>query len=581
MERPDIRDAVLHQLRVPRTPSALRASPAAATLRLETLVARNHFLGVDLLAPDGTDIASTSEGALGTRALARLDPHPFASALAGAVAVGLPFQQPEGFGDGRPAATLAAPVRDDAGDVVAVLAFRLDPERGLTEMTQLGRIGETGETYAFDREGRLITESRFDQHLRDIGLIGSGERGILNVALRDPGGNLMDGYQPPLPRSEQPLTRMARAAVAGHSGVDMNGYRDYRGVPVVGAWTWDNDLGFGLATEMNRNEAYAIFGATRAVALSLVGAVLLGTACLVLLLRALAKRLSASVYREETTRSSLEVQFLRAQQAEADLDAAVHARDEFLRNASHELRTPITSLGLLYQRLIRSARSEATLELPPDQVERFVRTSERQFSRLNQLIDNMLDVAREAKGKVALNLEEVDLAELVRQSAQRVQDHFVAARSRLDLELEGPLIGCWDRFRIAQVVCNLLTNAARFGLGHPVRVELRRGPGVACLSVEDHGIGIPQQELGRIFDRFNHAGPLRDASGLGVGLYVARAIVEAHGGTIRAESSVGKGSTFLVDLPISPVPLEDAAPSPCDGGGIASPLIPRAKGARA
>jgi signal transduction histidine kinase len=563
-ERGDVREAVHQQLVLPREPSVLRASPAAATLRLETIVKRHGLLGVDVLAPDGTTIASTTDDAFGTHTLARLDPQPFAAALAGTVALGLPFQEPAAgaFGGYRPALTLAAPVRDDRGAVVAVLALRLDPGRGLTEMTRLGRVGETGETYAFDRQGRLLTESRFDQHLRDIGLIGPGERGILTIAIRDPGGNLVEGYRPPLPRSEQPFTRMAQSAVAGHSGLDLDGYRDYRGVPVVGAWMWDSDLGFGLVTEIDKGEAYALVGAVRDITFVIFGVSALGTLCLAILVNALAKRLAASASREQEARSSLERQRVRLQQAEVDLDAAVRAREDFLRNASHELRTPITSLNLLFQHLLRGARDKDALELPADQVERFLRTSERQFARLNQLVDNLLDIAKEARGRVAMNLEEADLADIVRQAAERVHEQFVAAGSRLVLDLDAPVVGYWDRFRMGHAVTNLLTNAARYGLGNPVRVQLRRGPLTACLSVEDKGIGIRESDLDHVFDRFTRVGPLRQVSGLGVGLHIVRAIVEAHGGTIRVESTVGHGSTFIIELPLSVLDEDEERISP-------------------
>src|SRR5262249_20320183 len=147
-ERRDIRDAVRRQLLVPREPSALLASPAAAELRLDTIVKRYSFLGVDVIAVDGTTIASTSSEVLGARRRTRLDPPPFAAALAGTISRGLPFQEPVSGASGgrRPVLTLAAPVRDDGGTVLAVLAFRLDPGRGLTQTTQLGRVGETGET---------------------------------------------------------------------------------------------------------------------------------------------------------------------------------------------------------------------------------------------------------------------------------------------------------------------------------------------------------------------------------------------------------------------------------------------------
>jgi signal transduction histidine kinase len=292
----------------------------------------------------------------------------------------------------------------------------------------------------------------------------------------------------------------------------------------------------------------------------------------------LAKRLDASVSGERAARTDAERQLLRLQQAEADLDAAVRARDEFLRNASHELRTPMTSLSLHYQRLLRSALGKA-VTLRPDEMERFLRTSERQFQRLNQLIDNLLDAGKETRGRIALNLEEVDLAELVRQAAERVHEQIVASGSRFDLDLDAPVEGSWDRLRIMHVVCNLLSNAARYGQGNPIRVELRRGVAVARLRVEDHGIGIPERDLPRVFDRFNHAGALRDASGLGVGLYVARAIVEAHGGTLCVESCLGRGSTFTVELP-GAVPL-DAALFPPGADGEARPLAPDGGNARA
>jgi signal transduction histidine kinase len=329
-------------------------------------------------------------------------------------------------------------------------------------------------------------------------------------------------------------------------------------MPVVGAWTWDSDLGFGLTTEMDKAEAYAVLATVRNVTLVLFGAAALGTLCLAILVKALAKRLAASAFREQEVRSSLERQRVRREQAEADLDAAIRAREEFLRNASHELRTPITSLNLLFQHLLRGARDKVALELPADQVERFLRTSERQFSRLNQLVDNLLDVAKETRGHVAMNLEEADLAEIVRQAAERAREQLVAAGSPLDLDLDAPVVGHWDRFRMGHAVINLLSNAARYGLGNPVRVRLRRGPLTACLSVEDKGIGIRESDLDRVFDRFTSVGPLRQVSGLGVGLHIVRAIVEAHRGTIRVESAVGCGSTFIIDLPL-PVLDEDMA----------------------
>jgi tRNA A-37 threonylcarbamoyl transferase component Bud32 len=184
---------------------------------------------------------------------------------------------------GVPTMFAIAPVRGDGPVAVAGLGLRIQPERGFTRILSVARGGQTGDTYAFDRTGRLLSESRFDDQLRAIGLIPDQpqSRSILNVDLRDPGVDMTRGRRPTRRRSEQPLTRMAAAAVVGQDGVDVQGYRDYRGVTVVGAWTWLDDYQFGVATEITAQEAFAplqylylIFGGLFLVIAAAVGAAL-------------------------------------------------------------------------------------------------------------------------------------------------------------------------------------------------------------------------------------------------------------------------------------------------------------------
>ncbi len=151
-------------------------------------------------------------------------------------------------------------IADDAGKTRMILAFHIDPEQDYSKILQRGRIGESGETYAINRHGQLISESRFDEGLILIGLINENERSILNIDARDPGVNLTKGKTSSLSREEQPLTLMARSATAKQTGNDMLGYNDYRGVPVVGAWIWDDSYGLGITTEMDVAEAYESFG---------------------------------------------------------------------------------------------------------------------------------------------------------------------------------------------------------------------------------------------------------------------------------------------------------------------------------
>ncbi|MFO0868809.1 MAG: serine/threonine protein kinase [Pirellulales bacterium] len=159
---------------------------------------------------------------------------------------------------GVPTMFASAPVRDETLQIVAVLSLRIRPDREFTRLVQLGQIGESGETYAFDKSGLMVSGSRFEEQLILLGLVPDeeGASSLLTVQLRDPGGDLTRGYRPTVRRSELPLTRMAASATDGHSQTDVNGYADYRGVPVVGTWTWLPKYQLGLATELDYDEAF-------------------------------------------------------------------------------------------------------------------------------------------------------------------------------------------------------------------------------------------------------------------------------------------------------------------------------------
>lgn len=186
-------------------------------------------------------------------------------ALDGETTVSKPFpsvaMMEDEFGEvrvGVPTMYVCAPVRDNTFQVVAAIAFQIRPEGEFTRILQLGQVGDTGESYAFDKEGLMVSNSRFDEELILLGLIPDKKdsRSILNLLVRDPGGNMTEGYRPNVRRSKLPLTRMAESAISGSSGIDVDGYRDFRGVRVVGAWTWLPDYEMGVATEVDAEQAF-------------------------------------------------------------------------------------------------------------------------------------------------------------------------------------------------------------------------------------------------------------------------------------------------------------------------------------
>jgi PAS domain S-box-containing protein len=243
----------------------------------------------------------------------------------------------------------------------------------------------------------------------------------------------------------------------------------------------------------------------------------------------------------------------------------VRERDEFLSIASHELRTPITALQLqlqLLQKATHRLQGAAPQILDPK-----LRSLERQTRRLSLLVNELLDVSRMRLGRLELRYEEVDLAEVARETARYVETEVGRSGSRLALDL-APAPGKYDRLRLEQVVGNLLVNAGKFGEGKPVALRVRPDGGFAILEVSDQGIGIPPEHQARVFERFQRAVPARHFGGLGLGLYVARQIVEAHGGSIEVASEAGAGATFTVRLPREP-PAAGIAEQP----GTADPAV--------
>jgi len=164
-----------------------------------------------------------------------------------------------------PTMFFAAPIKNSRGKIIAVVSQRIDPSQDFTRLIQLGRIGKSGETYALGKYGKFLSESRFDSDLHKIGLHKASQKAILNISFRDPGGNLLKGFTPAVPRYQQLLTLMADQATKGKSGTNVAGYRDYRGVPVYGAWLWDGNLGIGLATEIDAADALSPYRTARNV----------------------------------------------------------------------------------------------------------------------------------------------------------------------------------------------------------------------------------------------------------------------------------------------------------------------------
>jgi signal transduction histidine kinase/Na+/proline symporter len=229
---------------------------------------------------------------------------------------------------------------------------------------------------------------------------------------------------------------------------------------------------------------------------------------------------------------------------------AVRARDEFMAVASHELRTPLTPLKLQIQILDRLLMRGELATVPHERLLQSLRSCDAQLSRLSRLVDNLLDISRISSGRLRLSLEDADLSEIAAEVVTRYREELNAAGCPTALDLAPGVVGRWDRLRLEQVVTNLLTNAAKYAAGRPIEIRTISVNDRAQLVVRDHGPGIPKDDQRRIFRPFERGVSFRNLSGFGLGLYIVRQVVDAHGGRVLLDSAPGRGCTFTVELPM-------------------------------
>jgi signal transduction histidine kinase len=239
------------------------------------------------------------------------------------------------------------------------------------------------------------------------------------------------------------------------------------------------------------------------------------------------------------------------QTAQCELQGAIRMRDDFMSVVAHELCTPLNTLFLDSQvRKLQLERGHSAI-FDAAYLQKMVARDQRQIQSMVNLINDMQDVSRIRSNRLSIRPHAVELAGLLARVVDNLSHQAAAAGSTITLHAEGPVTGHWDEFRIEQVVINLLTNTLRYGNGKPVDVSLTTTAAGASIAVRDQGKGISAQDQKRIFEQFERVAENGHAGGLGLGLFITRQLVEAHGGSIGVQSQPGEGSVFTVTLPLT------------------------------
>lgn len=242
--------------------------------------------------------------------------------------------------------------------------------------------------------------------------------------------------------------------------------------------------------------------------------------------------------------------FLQLFVQKLQLQRALAIREEFLSICSHELRTPLTSMKLqvqMTQRILERAPEDASSW---DKIKKFVNATDRSVERITHLIDDMLDISKITSGQLIMQFDDFDLSEIVYEVGERIKPILNQAGCELSMTIGPSIKARVDRLRIEQVISNLLVNAAKYASKAPVHLSLRLHHHVAEISVQDEGPGITQGDQARIFDKFERARSADKVSGMGLGLYISKKIIDLHHGKILIDSSPGQGAKFTIKIPI-------------------------------
>ncbi|MDO9420454.1 MAG: hybrid sensor histidine kinase/response regulator [Herminiimonas sp.] len=233
-----------------------------------------------------------------------------------------------------------------------------------------------------------------------------------------------------------------------------------------------------------------------------------------------------------------------------ELQRSLRMRDDFMSMVAHELRTPLNTLFLETQMRKMQLEKSNMEAFNEEKLQRMVARDGRQIQSMIRLIDDMVDVSRIRSGKLSIRPTETELSDLLQRIVSDLSHQAAAAGASIMLDAEKIANGTWDEFRVEQIIINLLTNALRYGGGKPVTVTLQANPVYAEVTVRDQGNGITAADQHRIFEPFERAGT-KTGAGLGLGLYIARQLAEAHGGSLTVESTYGEGAAFTLRLPFN------------------------------
>lgn len=513
-------------------------------------------MGFFIITPDGTSIVSMRDSNIFTKNLiTRSHPELFDKVLSGHTVYIPPIESDVEIKNHKQSMFVMAPIAGDDNKVIAVISLRLGTENNFNEITRLGRIGQTGETYAFDKQAHMITDSRFDLKQNTINLQSqSKQSNSINepgFTLKNPGVNLLNNETPEIAPHNMPLTLMAAQATKGISGFSTEGYRDYRGVMVLGVWKWIDELQLGFAAEIDKNEALENYFTLQKTVSTILGITFFLISAAFLVAIFFSEKSYKILQREHDDLENIVNQRTKDLiQAKQTAENATKIKSEFLANMSHEIRTPMNGiLGMLFLALKTK---------DPDTKDLKIKDAQTSANQLLILLNDILDLSKIEAGKVTLEYHPFNLKESLENIVKLFEP--VAKKKNInfkyifDRKIPAFLLG--DKLRLSQVLSNLLSNAFKFtpdggNVSLVISFEKQNKNFSSILfSIKDSGIGISAEQQKKLFSPFSQADitTTRKYGGTGLGLSISQNLLKLMTSELKIASSPDQGALFYFSL---------------------------------